>query len=46
MPPRKEELWKTLADVRRLDYTPGIRVNYRKYGLDADAKKAIRELGK
>jgi hypothetical protein len=46
MPPRKEELWMILGEVKKLDYTPGLRVNYRKYGLDEDTRKAVRELGK
>ena len=46
MPPTKQEQWKMLAEAKRLDFTPAIRVNYRKYGLDADSRKAIRELGR
>ena len=46
IPPIKQELWKVLAEVKNLDYVPGLRVNYRKYGLDEDTRKAIRELGK
>ena len=44
IPPIKQELWKVLAEVNNLDYVPGLRVNYRKYGLDEDTRKAIREL--
>jgi hypothetical protein len=41
---RKEDQWRVLRDAKRLDYVPSLRVNYRKYGLDEDTKKAIREL--
>jgi len=44
MPRSKEELWKVLRDAKRLDYIPGIRVNYRQYGLDDETRKAIEEL--
>jgi hypothetical protein len=44
MPRHKDELWKILRDAKRLDYIPGIRVNYRDYGLDEDSKKAMVEL--
>ena len=44
MPPDNEVLWKVLRDAKRLDYVPGLRVNYRQYGLDAETKKAIKSL--
>jgi hypothetical protein len=37
-------LWKVLRDVRRLNYIPALRLNYREYGLDEETKRAIREL--
>jgi len=48
-PPRlsprcSKQLWKVLRDARRLNYIPALRLNYRKYGLDEETKKAIREL--
>jgi len=44
MPCHKEELWDVLRDYKRLDYFPGLRVNYRDYGLDEDTRQAIQEL--
>jgi hypothetical protein len=44
MPPTSSELWRVLRDARRLGYIPGIRVNYRQYGLDEETREAIREL--
>jgi len=48
LPPRKlpsdAELWHTLRDAKRLRYVPGLRVNYRAYGLDAQTAKALEEL--
>jgi hypothetical protein len=41
-PLTKEALWSVLNDARRLTYTPGLRVNYREYGLDKDTAHAIR----
>jgi hypothetical protein len=48
-PPRRTprtsaELWKALREARRLDHIPGLRVNYRDYGLDDETRAAIREL--
>ena len=48
-PPRRiprtsEAQWRVLRDARRMDYIPGIRVNYREYGLDHETKEAILEL--
>ena len=45
IPGRKEELWRVLRNAKRLGYVPGLRLNYRDYGLDEDAAKAIREIG-
>jgi len=39
-----KQLWKVLRDARRLNYLPALRLNYRKYGLDDEMRKAIREL--
>lgn len=44
MPFVKEELWNVLRSAGRLNFTPGLRVNYRGYGLDADTRRAIQEL--
>ncbi|MBI4166107.1 MAG: hypothetical protein HY508_10290 [Acidobacteria bacterium] len=44
MPLHNEVLWKVLKDAKRLDYVPGLRVNYRKYGLDGETKKAIKDI--
>jgi hypothetical protein len=44
MPLVKSELWDVLSDALRLNYTPGLRVNYRGFGLDADTRRAIKEL--
>jgi hypothetical protein len=44
MPPDKSELWETLRNAAKFDYTPGIRVNFRKYGLDPDARKYLQEI--
>jgi len=41
-----KELWRVTRDARRLDYIPGLRLNYRKYGLDEETKKAIREIAR
>jgi len=47
-PPRpslsKEELWRILRNARKLNYIPSLRLNYRKYGLDEESKKAIQEI--
>lgn len=45
MPLTKEEQWKVLRDAKRMEYVPGLRVNYREYGLDDESKRAIREIG-
>jgi hypothetical protein len=44
MPRTSSELWKVLQDARRLDYVPGLRVNYREHGLDEETRRAIAEL--
>lgn len=38
-------LWEVLRDAGRLGYVPGLRLNYREHGLDAESRKAIQELG-
>ena len=38
------ELWKVLRDAKRLNYIPGLRLNYRKYGLDPETEKAVKEI--
>jgi hypothetical protein len=43
-PRRKEDLWRVLRDAPRLNYVPGLRVNYRRYGLDPDTERAVREI--
>jgi len=40
----KRELWKVIREAHGINYVPALRLNYRKYGLDEDAKKAIREI--
>ena len=45
MPLTKEEEWKVLRDAKRMDYVPGLRINYRKYGLDDETRKAVHEIG-
>ena len=43
--PRDTEcLWRVIRDAKRLGCIPGLRLNYRDYGLDEDTKKAIREI--
>jgi len=43
-PRSKEELRKILRDARRLNYIPGLRLNYRKYGVDEETRKAVQEI--
>lgn len=48
-PPRKSPrdgagLWRVLRDSSRLNYVPGLRLNYRRYGLDEQAAAAIAEI--
>jgi len=43
-PRRREEQWKALRNSRTLGYIPGLRLNYREYGLDQETVKAIREV--
>jgi hypothetical protein len=40
-----EEQWRVLRDAKRLDHIPGIRVNYREYGLDDGTREAVKEIG-
>jgi hypothetical protein len=44
MPPDKEEEWDVLRRAKELNFTPGLRVNYHRFGLDEDSRKAIMEL--
>ena len=44
MPPSSADLWNILRDARRLDYIPGLRLNFREYGLDEETRSAILEL--
>ena len=44
IPPTKEEQWEVLREAKRMEYVPGIRINYRKFGVDEDTKRALREL--
>ena len=48
-PPRRiprtsEAQWRVLRDAERMEYVPGLRVNYRNYGLDLETREAIMEL--
>ena len=50
-PPRRTprtsaEQWNVLREARRLDHIPGLRVNYREYGLDDETRAAILELAR
>jgi len=38
------ELWRVQRDAHKLNYIPTLRLNYRKYGLDEETKKAIKEI--
>lgn len=44
MPLDQDEHWKVLRDATRLGYVPGLRVNFRKYGLDEQTRQAMLEL--
>ncbi len=44
MPPDPEELWKVLRNTARYGTLPNLRVNFRKYGLDENTKRAVREV--
>jgi hypothetical protein len=46
MPRTQEELWRALREAPRMDYVPGLRVNFRQFGLDDETRKAIRELAR
>jgi len=39
-------LWKVLRDAKRLRCVPALRLNYREHGLDAESRKAVRELSR
>jgi len=41
-----KELWRVTRDAQRLGYLPGLRLNYRRYGLDEETKKAIQEIAR
>lgn len=48
-PPRRTpatdaEQWAVLREARRLDHLPGLRFNYRDYGLDEQGRLAVAEL--
>jgi len=43
-PRPKEELWRIIRNARKLNYIPSLRLNYREYGIDEEAKKAIQEI--
>ena len=45
-PEDPEMLWKVLRNADNLGYIPGLRLNYRQYGLDEQSRKAIQELAK
>jgi hypothetical protein len=38
------EQWKMLRNAQRLGFIPGIRINYRDYGLDEQTTAALKEL--
>jgi hypothetical protein len=44
IPLSSAEQFKVMRDARRLGYLPGLRVNYRKYGLDPETRQIIQEL--
>jgi hypothetical protein len=44
VPLTSDEHWRILRDAQRLDYVPGLRINYREYGLDEETARAIREI--
>jgi hypothetical protein len=44
VPESGEALWRVLRDSRRLSYIPGLRINFREYGLDGETIRAIREI--
>ncbi|MAG37469.1 MAG: hypothetical protein CL878_14635 [Dehalococcoidia bacterium] len=39
-----DALHRALGDAQRYHYTPGLRLNYRRYGLDADTRRALQTL--
>jgi hypothetical protein len=41
-----EELRGVLREAARLRYVPGLRVNYRQYGLDTQTALAIQEIAR
>jgi hypothetical protein len=44
VPRNKDALRKVLRDAERLAILPALRLNHRRHGLDAESKKAIREI--
>jgi hypothetical protein len=46
VPMSSEEQWRVLRSARGLRYIPGIRVNYRDYGLDAETRAAVKEIAR
>lgn len=44
IPLTSDEQWKVWRDAQRLNYIPGLRVNYREFGLDEETRAAIAEL--
>ena len=44
LPRDAARLHAVLKDSKRLGYIPGLRLNYREYGIDEEAKRAIREI--
>jgi len=45
-PRTPEEFRKLLLDAPKLNYIPGLRLNYRRYGIDKESERAIRAIGK
>jgi hypothetical protein len=43
-PLTSDEQWKVWHDAQRLNYIPGLRANYREFGLDEETRAAIAEL--
>jgi hypothetical protein len=44
MPPDPAELWRVLRNTTRYGTLPNLRVNFRKYGLDENTRKAVVEI--
>jgi len=41
---KKEEIINSIRNARKYNYIPGLRLNYRQYGIDIDSKEIIREI--